>query len=248
MCGRYSLTEGFFHIKTFYGIDLQDPDPSFISEHSELRKPRYNIAPTQLALAVTQLSKLDNEPSQTLTAMKWGLQPHWSDRGFFNARSETAASKPAFRDALKFRRCLIPATHYFEWKSLAPKKKQPYCFQYDPNFAEDHQLMSFAALHEPGDLSTFSLLTCEPNEVARSIHDRMPVLVHPSQFNEWLDCSSPSRLKPPQVVDLLHFLASRENTESHRLISFPVSTRINTAKFDDAELIKPVEVERTLFD
>jgi len=124
--------------------------------------------------------------------MKWGLIPHWAKdtsiaTSTINAKSETATEKPAFRDPLKFRRCLIPADGFYEWKRSAASK-QPYCFE-----VNDGQLFAFAGLWDGwkqpnGDwLRTCSILTTIPNAVTSAIHDRMPVILSPDEYDLWLD-------------------------------------------------------------
>jgi putative SOS response-associated peptidase YedK len=132
MCGRYRLSRRKQIIEEqFDAADWKDD-----------WNPRYNIAPTQPVPVIRQHSK---EPVRQISAMRWGLIPHWAKdasgaASTINARSETAADKPAFRDPLKFRRCLIPADGFYEWKRTGTSK-QPYCFEVD-----DGELFAFAGL------------------------------------------------------------------------------------------------------
>ncbi len=136
-----------------------------------------------------------------------------------NARSETAASKPAFCDALKFRRCLIPADGFYEWQRIG-KAKQPYCFEVNRG-----ELFSFAGLWETWNdpngkaLETCSILTTTPNAVTSAVHDRMPVILDPRCYDLWLDVIS-EFLKP---------------FDARLMRCFPVSSRVNRPDNDDAE-------------
>jgi putative SOS response-associated peptidase YedK len=151
--------------------------------------PRFNVAPTQQIPVIRQSPK---EPIRELSLMRWGLIPSWArDQSVaartINARSETAATKPAFRDALKSRRCLIPADGFYEWKRDG-KTKQPYCFE-----VNDGELFAFAGLWDRWkDISgqwvkSCSILTTTPNAVTSVVHDRMPVILDRESYDMWLD-------------------------------------------------------------
>jgi len=168
--------------------------------------------------------------------MKWGLVPHWPKdssgaASTINARSETAATKPAFRDPLKFRRCLIPADAFYEW-SRTGKAKQPYCFE-----VNDGQLFAFAGLWDGWKdasgkwLKTCSILTTTTNAVTSAIHDRMPVVLHPDSYDVWLD---PGMTNVQVISELLRPYDAR------MMRSYPVSTRINHVANDDEECSRPV--------
>lgn len=173
--------------------------------------------------------------------MRWGLIPHWSKdgtgaAGMINARSETAATRPAFRDPLKFRRCLIPADGFYEWKKTE-KTKQPYCFEIN-----DGELFAFAGLWEgwkdPNGtwIKTCSILTTTPNAVAAAVHDRMPVVLDPDSYDLWLD---PGMNDAQVVSELL------KPCDARQMRCYPVSTRINHVANDDDECSRRVEVEQT---
>ncbi|MGA8619261.1 MAG: SOS response-associated peptidase, partial [Candidatus Sulfotelmatobacter sp.] len=151
--------------------------------------PRYNVAPTQSVAVIRQNPK---EPVRQLSLMRWGLIPSWAKdssaaASMINARAETAATKPAFGDALKSRRCLIPADGFYEWMRTG-KTKQPYCFE-----VNEGKLFAFAGLWErwrdPGGqwVKSFSILTTTPNAVTSAVHDRMPVILDPDNYDLWLD-------------------------------------------------------------
>ena len=163
MCGRYRLSRGKQFLEEHFGAEFGDQDWA----------PRYNIAPTQSVPVIRQNSK---ESSCELSLMRWGLIPSWSTgpstkMELINARAETASEKPAFRDALRSRRCLIPADGFYEWQRTG-KLKQPYCFE-----VKEGELFAFAGIwdswnHPSGrTLETCSILTATPNAVTAKVHD-----------------------------------------------------------------------------
>jgi len=192
MCGRYRLSRRKQIIEEqFDTTDWQDD-----------WNPRYNIAPTQPVPVIRQHPK---EPVRQLSQMKWGLIPSWAKDSsgaarMINARSETAAMKPAFRDAMKLRRCLVPADGFYEWQRRG-SAKQPFCFEVD-----DGGLFAFAGLWDGwknGEgqwVKSCSILTTSPNAVTSAIHDRMPVILNPDSYDLWLD---PGMTKVEAVSDLL---------------------------------------------
>src|ERR1019366_3037847 len=146
--------------------------------------PRFNIAPTQPIPVIRQNPK---EPVRELSLVRWGLIPSWAKDPsaapkMINARSETAATKPAFRDALKSCRCLIPADGFYEW-SRTGNAKQPYCFE-----VNDGQLFAFAGIWDRwrdasgNTVETCSILTTTPNAVTSPVHDRMPAILDPNSY------------------------------------------------------------------
>ena len=150
-----------------------------------------------------------------------------------NARSETAATKPAFRDALRFRRCLVPADTFYEWKKTG-NAKQPYCFE-----VNEGELFAFAAIwdrwRDPSGktVETCSILTTAPNAVTSSVHDRMPVILDPDSYDLWLD---PGMRDAAAASDLLR------PCDARLMRCYPVSTRINHVANDDEECSAPVEL------
>jgi putative SOS response-associated peptidase YedK len=153
-----------------------------------------------------------------------------------NARSETASTKPAFRDALKSRRCLIPADGFYEWQRMG-KTKQPYCFE-----VNDGELFAFAGIWDrwkdvkSAVIETCSILTTTPNAVTSAVHDRMPVILDPDSYDLWLD---PGMTKVEAVSDLLRPF------DSGQMRSYPVSTRVNSVGNDDEESCRAVEFAPT---
>jgi putative SOS response-associated peptidase YedK len=186
MCGRYARKSAQELLAEWFDLDL-NLMPWFTAS--------YNAAPQSLQPVVW----LDPESSQrSISLMRWGLVPSWAKDeriglSTINARAEEAAAKPAFREALKKRRCLIPANAYYEWAQLGAKKKQPYAIALISG-----EPIAFAGLWESwhdtsnNTLTTFTILTTIPNEVMVPIHDRMPVIVAPKNYERWLDTDSKS--------------------------------------------------------
>ena len=204
--------------------------------------PRYNIAPTQPVAVIRQNSK---EPVRELSLMRWGLIPSWakdsSTARMINARSETASTKPAFRDALKSRRCLIPADAFYEWMRTG-KAKQPYCFE-----VNEGELFAFAGIWDRWKdaggkwLETCSILTTTPNAVTSAVHDRMPVILDRDGYDLWLD---PGMRDVGAVSDLL------KPCDARLMRGYPVSSRVNSVVNDDAACAARVElapIQDTLF-
>jgi len=173
--------------------------------------------------------------------MRWGLIPWWAKDSsgsamMINARSETAATKPAFRDPFTSRRCLVPADGFYEWQRTG-KVKQPYCFEINGG-----ELFAFAGLwdrwKDPSGqwVKSCSILTTTPNAVTSSIHDRMPVILDPDSYDLWLD---PGMREASAASDLLRPFDARW------MWCFPVSPRINRVVNDDEECSSPVEVAET---
>jgi len=207
-----------------------------VSSEVEDWSPRYNIAPGQYLPVVRQHPK---EPRRDLSFLHWGLIPSWAKdssaaSGMINARSETAATLPAFRDALKCRRCLVPADGFYEWKRTA-LSKQPYCLE-----VNNGELFAFAGLWDrwrglDGQwIRSFSILTTTPNAVTSPVHDRMPVILAKQDFDLWLDPS----MRDVQVVSKL-----LKPYDASRMRSFPVSNRVNHAQNDDPECAAPRMLE-----
>jgi putative SOS response-associated peptidase YedK len=225
MCGRYRLSRRKQIIEEHFDSTPWDDDWN----------PRFNIAPTQPVSVICQNPK---EPIRQLSLMRWGLIPAWAKDSsaaarMINARAETASTKPAFRDALKSRRCLIPADGFYEW-SRAGKAKQPFCFE-----VNDGELFAFAGLWDRwkdpngGWVKTCSILTTTPNAVTATVHDRMPVILDPDDCDLWLD---PGRTNVAAASELL------KPYDARLMRCYPVSTRINSVVNDDEECSVPVEL------
>jgi putative SOS response-associated peptidase YedK len=196
--------------------------------------PRYNIAPTQPIPVIRQNPK---EPLRQLSLVRWGLIPSWATDAsaaarMINARSETASTKPAFRDALRFRRCLVPADAFYEWARTG-KSKQPYCFEVNGG-----ELFAFAGMwdrwKDPSGnaVETCSILTTTPNAVTSAVHDRMPVILDPDVYDLWLD---------PGMRDVGAASELLRPCDARLIRCYPVSTRINRVTNDDEECSAPFE-------
>ncbi len=180
MCGRFTLAINPGAIEEYFAVDAS-------GEHTDL-SPRYNIAPSQDIAVVV---KPDAESDRALTMMRWGLIPHWAKDikiGYkmINAKGETLTEKPAYRTAYKKRRCLIPATGFYEWQARNGHK-QPYYIH-----RQDEGVLAFAGLwehweHEGQSIYSTTIITTDADNKIRDIHDRMPVILPQSNFEDWLD-------------------------------------------------------------
>ena len=222
MCGRYSLIAEANELQLFDLLDLDE----------RLVPPRYNIAPTQPIVVVRE-----GDNGRELVPMRWGLLPSWvKDPDDFplliNARTEGIAEKPSFRAAFKRRRCLVPASGFYEWQAAGGKTKQPYWIR-----PENGGLIAFAGLWETwigadgSEIDTAAIVTREANAALQPIHHRMPVLIEPADFALWL-----SQDADPKAAEMLLTAAPDE-----RLSAVPVTTRVNRVVNDDASLWETVD-------
>jgi putative SOS response-associated peptidase YedK len=221
MCGRYSLVTSARQIKAQLGEDLILP--------AELPL-NYNVAPTESSLVLT-----DADPQQ-LQAYRWGLVPFWAKdvkigSRMINARAETILEKPAFRQAVRQRRCLVLADSFYEWQRQDGRKvpfriKRPH-----------DELLLFAGIWESWQppaseepVHTFAIITCPPNAEMKPIHDRMPVvLTTPEEQGTWLD----PRLSEQGITDLLH------TPPDGSLEMYAVSTQVNNVRHNGPALHEP---------
>jgi len=228
MCGRYRLTAKERYLRDHFGLD---GDPTWT--------PRWNIAPTQLVPIVRQKG---TESGRSFDLVRWGLIPSWAKdpsiaTKTINAMSETAADKPAFRDALRLRRCLVPADAFYEWGSIGPKQKQPFSI----GMADD-STFAFAGLWESwtsrsGDaVESCTILTTEPNVLVAGVHNRMPVILKPEDYARWLD----PRVNNPWLIS-----ACLKPFDHARMKKYPVSTRVNRPENDDRECAQEIYVAVT---
>lgn len=221
MCGRYT------HLLTWaqlHRILRLTSDPIDLPV-------RYNIAPTQQAPVV----RTTPEGGRAVHMLRWGLVPSWAEDSkigntMINARGETLAAKPAFRTAFKRRRCIVPASGFYEWKKCeGSKAKQPYYIT-----ASDEGPLMLGGLWESwtspeGEIvRTFTIITTTPNAMMAEIHDRMPVVLGASAIDRWLDPSveDVSALVRPYPVELM--------------LAKPVSTLVNSPRNEDPACIQPV--------
>ena len=200
-------------------------------------EPHYNIAPTQ-AVAVIRLDR--DTLQRRLVLVKWGLIPFWAKDAsighkLINARAESAAEKPAFRSAFKFRRCLVLADGFYQW-TKGKVGKQPYLFR-----MADRSPFAFAGLWErwttPEDetVESCTILTTDANEIMEPIHDRMPVILHPKDHDVWLDSEAGD---PKVLMPLLR------PYPSEKMVVEPVSPKVNRATYDAPDCVEPVRVEK----
>ena len=221
MCGRFALLASTDLAEAYFDLAELDDLPA-----------RYNIAPTQ-PIAVIDAG-LDGVRHVRL--VRWGLIPSWAKEAktqslLFNARSETAADKPSFRAAMRHRRCLVPADGFFEWKRQG-EARFPYYIR-----RRDGGPMAFAGIWETwlgadgSEIDTGAILTTAANGLMARLHDRMPVILPPESWADWLDCANHRpedvrELTRPAPDDLLEAIA--------------VSERVNAVRNDDGGLLEPL--------
>jgi putative SOS response-associated peptidase YedK len=195
----------------------------------------YNVAPTQ-PIAVVRLKP--EGAGRRLDWLRWGLIPNWCEElpraaPMINARAETAAEKPAFRSPFRQRRCLVPSDGFYEWQKQGDRK-QPYCIR-----RKDGKPFAFAGLWDAWKtpenevLESCTILTTEANDLLRPVHDRMPVILQPSDFDRWLD---PRLQKPEDVQSLLRPYATDAMT------AFPISSYVNSTKNEGPKCVEPMQV------
>jgi putative SOS response-associated peptidase YedK len=234
MCGRYALTQSPDEILHF--VSVVDFEPDFPA--------RFNIAPTQPILVVTQADRRpgSNLPERRAVLARWGFIPGWvKDMKDFplliNARSETAIDKASFRAAMRHRRALVPASGFYEWRR-PPKesgvKSQAYWIR-----PKNGGVIAFAGLMETwaadngSEIDTAAIMTTKANRAIRGIHDRMPVVIRPEDFERWLECKTQ---EPRQVADLL------APVEDDFFEAIPVSDLVNKVSNMGPDVQKPVSV------
>ena len=228
MCGRYRLSRRKQLIQQYFDT-AEEVD----------WEPRYNIAPSQ-QVGIVRQDRI--KPERHLSLARWGLIPFWAkdpNIGFktINARSETAPSKPAFREAFRTRRCLVPADGFYEWQRSG-KAKQPFHFGMG-----DDSLFAFAGLWDRWKdptrqvVESCSILTTTPNALLADVHNRMPAILSPENYDLWLD---PGLERVNAVTELLSPFDAR------LMKRYPVSTRVNFVKNDDPDCAVPLAPD-TLF-
>jgi putative SOS response-associated peptidase YedK len=227
MCGRYELHTN--PVALALALGLKYPP--------EIR-PRYNVAPTQQV----PIARLSNAGERELSQVRWGLVPFWAKdptigNKMINARADTIATKPGFREAFKKARCLVPASGFYEWAKMTDGTKQPVHFG-----MKDDGPFAFAGLWSrwgPKDgeqLETCTIITTGANELCRRVHDRMPVILAAENYTRWLD------IEQSDPADLLRPFAS------DAMRAYPVSTRVNSPKNDDPEIIAPLDIHLTAIE
>jgi len=222
MCGRFTLTSTPEELAQRFGLD----EPPTCA-------PRYNVAPGQDVLAVRRAPDVPERRAETL---RWGLVPPWAegpDMGarMINARAETAPRKPAFREAFRARRCIVPADGFYEWADRGGFR-QPYWIG-----PADGRPLGFAALWERWRapegalLESCAILTTDARGPVAELHPRVPVILAPSDYARWLD---------PEVADPDELAALLRPPADDALAFHPVATRVNRVDVDDASCVAPV--------
>lgn len=228
MCGRFTNRYSWRELHDLYR--LTDARPNF--------PPRYNIAPTQ---SVPVIRRRDDGQLE-LVMLRWGLIPAWAKDekiGYstINARAESVADKPAFKDAFQRRRCIVPATGFIEWQTIG-KKKQPYHFR-----RRDQLPLSLAGLWERWSrgsepVETFTIVVTDANDLVRPMHDRMPVVLSDEDIDHWLDPEE----SPEALQEMLR------PAEEGLLVGERVNTRVNNVKNDDPDCLIAEELPLDLLE
>jgi putative SOS response-associated peptidase YedK len=243
MCGRFVSARKRLELLEEFGVARDrvaaspDPEP----------EPDYNVAPTKRVYAVLTRKSDEDEPAEAreLRVVRWGLVPSWAKEAsgggkLINARAETVAVKPAFRRAFAKRRCILPADGYYEWQAVSEEgkqRKQPYYIH-----REDGGPLAFAGIYErwrdhslPEDderawLWTAAIITTQATDDVGEIHDRMPMVIDPDHWADWLD---PDNTEPGQLQ------ATLRPAMVGGLTSYPVSPDVNYVRNNGPELIRP---------
>ena len=220
MCGRFTLT-----------VDPAELEDHYHASFPEQFAPRYNISPSQAVLAIP------NDGKNAADFFVWGLIPSWAKdpsigNRMINARGETLGEKPSYRGAYKYKRCLIPADGFYEWKvQPGTRTKTPYFIH-----MKDGMPFAFAGLWDEwqgadaSPIRTCTIVTTAPNPLMAPIHDRMPVILRPEDYAEWLDT------EPRAPASLQHLIAP---FNSEQMEAYPVSALVNSPSNDRAELVRP---------
>jgi putative SOS response-associated peptidase YedK len=224
MCGRFTRNYTWQQIHALYRLTAPAAIPNL--------QPVYNVCPTDPVDTVVA-----SDGKRDLVEMRWGLVPFWWSKPLkelrlatFNARVETVATKPFFREPFRSKRCLMPVSGYYEWQDL-PSGKQPWYF----TARDGSALLTVAGLWDEWKnretderIKSCAMIICEPNNFVAEVHDRMPVLLQPEQFDHWLT----GEMRAEELIP----------TPNDYLQRWPVSRRVNSSKADkdDATLIKPI--------
>lgn len=222
MCGRYTLKSRAEVIAKTFGVAVPPTLPE-----------RFNIAPSQLVLAIREKPA---SHERELLALQWGLVPFWADdpeigSRMANARAESAAIKPAFRSSFRAHRCLIVADGFYEWQSRNGKK-QPYYIR-----LKTGQPFGIAGLWDRWDkqegvpIESCTILTTDANEPMMAIHERMPVVIPPESFDVWLNPAEHDVAKLTRLLRPFH---------PDAMTAYPVSTLVNNVKTDSAKCVESI--------
>ena len=217
MCGRLSIATGSDILRVRVNVEI-----------TEDLQPRYNAAPTQY------LPVILNEEPRSINFCRWGLIPYWAKEAkigsrMINARAETLLEKPSFRNAFKKQRCLVLADGFYEWKKT-PDEKRPYRIT-----MKNNEPFALAGIWdawrtpEGEELRSFSIITTEPNDLMKDLHNRMPAILDKENEERWLQDIDPSAAQ-----DML------EPYPGDDLQAYPISTLVNSPRNDSEAIIKPV--------
>lgn len=228
MCGRFARRSTQEVLADWFGVDLEEM-PGFATS--------YNVAP-QSVQPVVRLSR--DTKRREFALLRWGLVPFWArdakiGYSTINARAEDVAAKPAFREAFKKRRCLVPVDAFYEWHRLSGKIRETYAFA-----LKSGEPCALAGLWEhwrpkEGEpLESFTILTTDPNELMEPVHNRMPVILEPRDYDRWLDPGDPAR--PP--VDLLRPF------QADKMTAWRVGGGVGSVRNDDPSLLEPMAETR----
>ncbi|MEE8135217.1 MAG: SOS response-associated peptidase [Gemmatimonadales bacterium] len=223
MCGRFTqadldkLDETLFQL---FGIS------SF--------EPRYNIAPTQDAAVIR-----DGPHGRSIEPIRWGLIPPWANdpkiaMRTINARAESVATKPAFKEPFRTRRCVIPASGFYEWKKSGSKKQPFFIHPVEAGHFAFAGLWDQWFSHQEGPVETFTIITTDANDALRDLHDRMPVILERDAIDAWLDPENRN------AAELQNLLRPAPSTLTN---FYPVSTFVNKVANEGAECVAPIEAE-----
>ncbi len=218
MCGRYTLYSHEDDLATLFEVETYP------------LTPRYNIAPTSTVPVIRQRS----DGSRVMEEMRWGLLPHWVKdpkdfrSNLFNARAESAADKPSFRDPMRSQRCLVPASGFYEWRTEGGAKQPYYVYR------TDGQPLAFAGLwavnrNGKAPIVSCTILTTDANVEMRELHDRMPVVLEKGEWGRWLDVEEKD---PTRLEDLL------DPADAGVLTMHPVDRSVGSPRFDSPACVQ----------
>ena len=225
MCGRFSLI-----------VPGQELAEEFDLPSVPVTEPRYNIAPTQ-PVAVVRLHPGTRE--RELTHVHWGLIPFWANdptigARMINARAETVAEKPAYRAAFKYRRCLVPASGFYEWQKRNGYKQPHYVHHNEGEVLALAGLWEHWQSEDGSEIESCTILTTRPNELMQPLHNRMPVILQPKDYAAWLQSDGTN------MDELQHLLRPAPDA---MLAATPVSTYVNRPENEGPECIAPLAEE-----
>jgi putative SOS response-associated peptidase YedK len=220
MCGRFTLHTPESRIREAFNLEHTEP-PDLV--------PRYNIAPSQ-DIPIIRGTGTGRE----MVLARWGLVPHWSKEpktsySTINARIESVAEKPTYRTPFRRRRCLIPADGFYEWK-VTNGNKMPHYIR-----MRDSDVFALAGLWDRWEgegriLDSCTIIVMPANEVMKPLHERMPAIIAPANYDQWLDAS---------VTDKAEIIWCLHSTSSSHLMFYPVNPWVNSPKHDDERCIQP---------